>query len=83
MFEGLTAVLLKIEVFTNVTLYLWVNTDVSKERNRIIVTPQLIFESLAVTLHTTRFKIKKILRGAHIAFMCFVRISEQTATFAL
>jgi hypothetical protein len=25
----------------------------------------------------------KILRGAHIAFMCFVRISEQTATFAL
>jgi hypothetical protein len=24
-----------------------------------------------------------ILRGAHIAFMCFVRISEQTATFAL
>jgi hypothetical protein len=26
---------------------------------------------------------EKILRGAHIAFMCFVRISEQTATFAL
>jgi hypothetical protein len=26
---------------------------------------------------------KKTLRGAHIAFMCFVRISEQTATFAL
>jgi hypothetical protein len=26
---------------------------------------------------------KKILRGAHIAFMCFVSISEQTATFAL
>jgi hypothetical protein len=26
---------------------------------------------------------KKILRGAHTAFMCFVRISEQTATFAL
>jgi hypothetical protein len=25
----------------------------------------------------------KILRGAHIAFICFVRISEQTATFAL
>jgi hypothetical protein len=24
-----------------------------------------------------------ILRGAHIAFVCFVRISEQTATFAL
>jgi hypothetical protein len=26
---------------------------------------------------------QKILRGAHVAFMCFVRISEQTATFAL
>jgi hypothetical protein len=26
---------------------------------------------------------EKIQRGAHIAFMCFVRISEQTATFAL
>jgi hypothetical protein len=26
---------------------------------------------------------KKILRGAHIAFMCFVRTSEQTETFAL
>jgi hypothetical protein len=25
----------------------------------------------------------KILRGAHIAFMCFVRISEQTAISAL
>jgi hypothetical protein len=25
----------------------------------------------------------KILRGSHTAFMCFVRISEQTATFAL
>jgi hypothetical protein len=44
---------------------------------------QLTFQSLAVTLHTIRFNIKKILRGAHIAFMCFVRISEQTATFAL
>jgi hypothetical protein len=43
----------------------------------------LTFQSVAVTLHTTRFNIKKILRGAHIAFMCFVRISEQTATFAL
>jgi hypothetical protein len=31
----------------------------------------------------TRFNIKNFLRGAHIAFMCFVRISEQTATFAL
>jgi hypothetical protein len=27
--------------------------------------------------------MKKILCGAHTAFMCFVRISEQTATFAL
>jgi hypothetical protein len=36
-----------------------------------------------VTLHTTKFNTKKILRGAHIAYMCFVRISEQTATFAL
>jgi hypothetical protein len=34
-------------------------------------------------LRTTGFKIKKILRGAHIAFMCFVRISEQTGTFTL
>jgi hypothetical protein len=25
----------------------------------------------------------KILRAAHIVFMCFIRISEQTATFAL
>jgi hypothetical protein len=25
----------------------------------------------------------QILRGAHIAFMCFIRISEHTATFAL
>jgi hypothetical protein len=46
------------------------------------VSMYLTFESLAVTLHTTRFNIK-ILRGAHIAFICFVRISEQTATFAL
>ena len=29
------------------------------------------------------FKIKKILHTDYIAFMCFVRISEQTATFAL
>jgi hypothetical protein len=30
------------------------------------------------------FKIqKKILHAEYIAFMCFVRISEQTATFAL
>ena len=28
-------------------------------------------------------KIKKILRGDYIAFMCLVWISEQTATFAL
>jgi hypothetical protein len=31
----------------------------------------------------TRFNIKKILHGAHIVCMCFVWISEQTATFAL
>ena len=29
------------------------------------------------------FKIKKIMRADYIAFMCFVRISEQTATFDL
>ena len=29
------------------------------------------------------FKIKKILHADYIAFMCFVRISEETATFAL
>ena len=29
------------------------------------------------------FKIKKILRADYTAFMCFVRISEQTAIFAL
>ena len=28
-------------------------------------------------------KIKKILHADYIAFMCFVRISEQTATFTL
>ena len=28
------------------------------------------------------FKIKKILRADYIAFTCFVRISEETATFA-
>jgi hypothetical protein len=28
------------------------------------------------------FKIKKFYVGAHIAFMCFVRISEQTTTSA-
>jgi hypothetical protein len=39
----------------------------------------LTFSSLAVTLHTARFNIKKF----YIAFMCFVWILEQTATFAL
>ena len=29
------------------------------------------------------FKIKKILHADHIAFICSVRISEQTATLAL
>jgi hypothetical protein len=53
------------------------------EYGKLICTVRLNFYSLAVTLRTTRFNIKKILRGAHIAFMCFVRITEQTATFAL
>ena len=29
------------------------------------------------------FKIKKILHADYIAFMCFVRMSEQTASFAV
>ena len=29
------------------------------------------------------FKIQKILHADYIAFMCFVRVSEQTETFAL
>jgi len=41
-----------------------------------------IFQSLAVTLHTARFKIKKILNVADFPFVCLVWISEQTATFA-
>jgi hypothetical protein len=43
----------------------------------------LTFQSLAVTLRTTSFQIQKNVRGAHSAFMCFVWISEQTASFAL
>jgi hypothetical protein len=43
----------------------------------------LSFNSLAITLRTTKFNIKKILHGARIAFICFVRISQKTATFAL
>ena len=41
----------------------------------------LTFQSLAVSLRTTRFNIQKF----YMAFTlrCFVRISEQTATFAL
>jgi hypothetical protein len=43
----------------------------------------ITFWSLAISLHTTRFKIKKILRGFHIAFMCWVWVWEQTAIFYL
>ena len=39
--------------------------------------------ALAVTLRTAMFKIQKILPADYTAFMCFVRISEQTAIFAL
>ena len=42
----------------------------------------LTIPSLLVTLRTTRFNIKKILCGDHKEFVCFVRISEQTATCA-
>jgi len=41
----------------------------------------ITFQSLAVTVHTTRLTTPT-LRDAHIAFMCFAWISEQTATFA-
>jgi hypothetical protein len=42
----------------------------------------------APTLFETQIHAKSVNRneyngGAHMAFMCFVRISEQTATFAL
>ena len=37
------------------------------------------FPKPSVIKPNTRFKIQKILRGAHIAFMCFVWIPEQTA----
>jgi hypothetical protein len=43
----------------------------------------LTFYSLAVTLHTSGYNIKKILLGTYIAFVCCVFISEQTAAFAL
>ena len=48
--------------------------------------PNLIeFNLLKLTGYFTYhlFKIQKILHADYIAFMCFVRISEQTATFAL
>ena len=51
-----------------------------KDKCRALVN-KLTFKSLAVTLRTTRFKIKKF--RILIAFMCFVWISEQTETFAL
>ena len=46
----------------------------------ILSTAALTFQSLGVTKRNTRLKI---LHGAHIAFMCFVLISEQTVAFAL
>jgi len=36
-----------------------------------------------VTLRTTRFNIQKFVRGAGIAFMCFARISQQTAYYPI
>ena len=42
----------------------------------------LTFKNLAVSLRTTRFKIKKIPHSDYIAFFYFVWISEQTETFA-
>jgi hypothetical protein len=42
----------------------------------------LTFSSLAVTLRTTRFNINKFYVVPTLR-LCFVRISEQTATFAL
>jgi hypothetical protein len=44
---------------------------------------RLTFLSLLVTLRTTTFNIQKILHGAHTVFRCFVRISEERATFVL
>ena len=43
----------------------------------------LNFKSPAVTLRTTRFKIKKIPHADYIALTCFVWISELAETFAL
>jgi hypothetical protein len=59
--------------------------------------PLLKIQSALSTQHPAHFNLlkpsgnftyhhashSKILHGAYIAFMCFVRISEQTATFAL
>ena len=36
-----------------------------------------------VTLLTTEFNIQNFQHGAHIAFMCFALISDQTANFSL
>ena len=41
----------------------------------------LTFWTLAVSLRNTRFNIKKFYIA--LALLCFVRISKQTATFAL
>jgi len=42
----------------------------------------LTFQSLAVSLRTTRFNIQKFCMGSHF-FESFVRISEQTGNVAL
>jgi hypothetical protein len=40
-----------------------------------------MFEGPAVTVHTTRFNTKKILRSTHSVNLCFSWISKRTATF--
>jgi hypothetical protein len=45
-------------------------------------TELLTFQSLALSLRTTRFNIQKFYMALAL-LECFVRISEQTATFAL
>jgi hypothetical protein len=44
---------------------------------------ELILLCLAVTLRTTRISIQKILLCNHMEFVCFVLISEQTASFTV
>jgi hypothetical protein len=49
----------------------------------IMHTFRISFQSLAVILPTTRFNIQKFHMVINIAFVCSVRISEQTAIFSL